>query len=213
MPSKKILKNSMIRWMINTLMRTLRWQVKGLELLSPSDKSCLLVFWHDELALTTYCLHRNKITPWAVVSQHSDGQIIADILSSWQFRLLRGSTQSKGAVSASKKMLTLLQQPGNTVILTGDGPRGPRHQVKSGSIRIAQRSGADIILMRASAHRYWRLRSWDQFIIPKPFSRVDIILEIAPRLDSNAPESVTNTINKALMDLSLNKDKSSEIKS
>jgi lysophospholipid acyltransferase (LPLAT)-like uncharacterized protein len=63
---------------------------------------------------------------------------------------------------------------GHDVAVTPDGPRGPARQFAPGALVAAQRAGAPVILVGAAASRAWRLRSWDSFIIPKPFARVTI---------------------------------------
>jgi hypothetical protein len=39
---------------------------------------------------------------------------------------------------------------------------------------VAQRSGAPVIGALATASSAWRLKSWDCFLIPKPFARVSV---------------------------------------
>ncbi len=176
----------LLRWLVSGLMKTLRWEVEGLDHLSlPHQQGMLLCGWHDELALSTYYLKIKDIKATMVVSQHQDGQIIADILTYWGFPLLRGSTQSKGALHVTKQMLKDLEKPGYIVALTSDGPRGPRHVMKSGALRIADQCGAKIQFIRAFPTRYWRLNSWDRFIIPKPFSKVIIIIDSGSIIKSN----------------------------
>src|SRR5439155_13172951 len=63
---------------------------------------------------------------------------------------------------------------GRSAAVTPDGPRGPAHVFAPGAAIAAQRTGAPIIPVRASASRAWRLKSWDRFLIPKPFARVDV---------------------------------------
>jgi len=161
-------------------MRTVRWNITGLNVLKDScPQARLLCSWHGELALNTYMLKKSKIFCWLVVSQHHDGQIIANILEKWKFSLLRGSTNAKGAINTTKSMLSLLKKPNTIIGITADGPKGPRHQSKPGAIRIAQQCGATIILMRAHVSHCWQLNSWDRFVIPKPFSQIHITLQVA----------------------------------
>ena len=177
MPPLRAYLHTPIRCTIALLMKTLRWQVVGLEeLTTQSQQGILVCAWHDELALTTYFLKKHRVPATMVVSHHQDGQIIADILSDWGFLLLRGSTQSKGAITTAKQMLKDLKKPGHIIALTADGPTGPRHQMKPGAIKVARQCDAKILLLRASVQHCWRLQSWDRFIIPKPFSLAKIIL-------------------------------------
>ena len=63
---------------------------------------------------------------------------------------------------------------GHDIAITPDGPRGPAGSFAPGALVAAQRSGAPIVAIGVHAPRAWRLKSWDQFVIPKPFSRVHI---------------------------------------
>ena len=83
---------------------------------------------------------------------------------------------------------------GAHVAVTPDGPRGPAESFAPGALIAAQRSGAPIVLLRAVADRAWRLRSWDRFIIPKPFARLTIYVSEpvpvhAPSLRAAADEA------------------------
>jgi lysophospholipid acyltransferase (LPLAT)-like uncharacterized protein len=83
---------------------------------------------------------------------------------------VRGST-SRGAARALIQMTRELDA-GFPIAVTPDGPRGPARQFAPGALIASQRSGAPILVVGVAASRAWRLRSWDQFQIPKPFARV-----------------------------------------
>lgn len=173
--STKLLSHS-IRLLLSILMRTIRWQHKGMKHLS-SSTPCLICSWHNQLAMNGYYLKSKHIACTMVASQHRDGELIASIMASWGFPLIRGSTQSKGALEVTKKMLSLLKQANAKVAMTSDGPRGPKYQAKPGAIRIARQCGADILMMHARPSRFWQLNTWDNFIIPKPFTKITIVIE------------------------------------
>jgi hypothetical protein len=88
------------------------------------------------------------------------------------YRTIRGSSRR----GAERALLALAREVegGAHVAVTPDGPRGPAESFAPGALIAAQRSGAPIVLLRAVADRAWRLRSWDRFIIPKPFARITI---------------------------------------
>ena len=65
-------------------------------------------------------------------------------------------------------------EAGTPVAFTPDGPRGPRRVMKPGVFRAAQRADVRVLPIHAVADVAWRLKSWDQFMIPKPFARVRI---------------------------------------
>src|SRR6185437_10690957 len=83
---------------------------------------------------------------------------------------VRGSS-SRGAVQSLRELQREREQ-GEFVAFTIDGPRGPRYVAKPGPIHLAQVTGAPIFFFYVAAERAWVLKSWDAFMIPKPFSRV-----------------------------------------
>jgi hypothetical protein len=107
-----------------------------------------------------------------LVSEHQDGELIARVLDWMGYRLIRGST-SRGAGRALLGLVRTLKE-GNDVAVTPDGPRGPRHKFAPGAVIAANRAEAPILPTVAHVDRYWKLRTWDGFMIPKPFARVTV---------------------------------------
>ncbi|HEU4631157.1 MAG TPA: lysophospholipid acyltransferase family protein [Gemmatimonadaceae bacterium] len=130
----------------------------------------LFACWHGEL-LPLLWYHRDQGIS-VLVSEHSDGEIIARIAQRLGFGAVRGST-SRGGGRALLAMVRVLGQGGD-VAVTPDGPRGPAHSFAPGALIAAQRAGVPILPTRIHVDRAWRLRSWDRFVIPKPFARVTI---------------------------------------
>ena len=103
-----------------------------------------------------------------MISEHFDGELIARTIGHFGFEAIRGSSKKGGAkvlIQALKRL-----KAGSDVAITPDGPRGPRHSVAPGIVILSQKSDAYIVPFSYSASKYWQLRSWDRFIIPKPFS-------------------------------------------
>ena len=75
-------------------------------------------------------------------------------------------------------MMTLRREmsEGKDAGFTPDGPRGPRYGLQAGVVKMAQASGAPIIPMRLENSKAWRLKTWDRFCIPKPFSTLTVTL-------------------------------------
>jgi lysophospholipid acyltransferase (LPLAT)-like uncharacterized protein len=200
---KTKLTSHLLRALLGIIMRTLRWDIQGLEhLRKHTPHGRLICSWHGELALNAFCLKKNQLFCWLMASQHQDGQIIANILDRWRFPMIRGSTQSHGALQATKTMLKLLKTPNTTIGITSDGPKGPRHQVKPGAIRIAKQCGAQILTMRAQASHYWQLNSWDKFIIPKPFCKVCVTIHVTQDFEDEHDPQCCRLINQQLNSLS-----------
>jgi len=135
-----------------------------------ADKRIIFALWHGEL-LPLLWQHRGEGVA-VVISEHRDGEIVAQIAESLGYSTVRGST-SKGA---SRALIGLMRAvyTGHDIAITPDGPRGPAHVFAPGAVVVAQRTGAYIQPVRAAASRAWRLKSWDKFLIPKPFARVDV---------------------------------------
>jgi lysophospholipid acyltransferase (LPLAT)-like uncharacterized protein len=128
------------------------------------------VVWHEAL-LPLMWLHRNEGAA-IVVSEARDGQYLADFAEAAGYEMIRGSSTRGGARALLAGVRVL--EAGGTLAMTPDGPRGPRREMKPGILAAAARSGATLITVHAEADRAWRLNSWDQFMIPKPFARVRV---------------------------------------
>lgn len=113
-----------------------------------------------------------RLNPALIISQSKDGEIGAKIAIHSGAQAIRGSS-SKGGKNAMEEMIAHLTSDHYSFgINLVDGPRGPIGQIKPGSIRMAQKSKAGIVPVYFMPSRIWQARSWDQFIIPKPFSKV-----------------------------------------
>ena len=60
-------------------------------------------------------------------------------------------------------------------VITPDGPRGPAYELGQGIIFLAQQSGAEVVPLNMEYSSCWRVKSWDRFILPRPFSTVRVI--------------------------------------
>ncbi|MDP2960250.1 MAG: lysophospholipid acyltransferase family protein [candidate division Zixibacteria bacterium] len=132
----------------------------------------LYAFWHGRMLILSYSHRRKKIQ--VLISQHRDGEIIARIIERLGFGTVRGSS-SHGGYKAILQMANKAKD-GYDLAITPDGPKGPAFQVQPGTACIAQRSEIPILPITNSAEKVWTLKSWDRFIIPKPFSKVVIII-------------------------------------
>lgn len=130
----------------------------------------LFTLWHGQMLPILWQHRDQKIA--ILISEHRDGEIIAQIAQRFGCRSIRGSTSRGG----SRALLALAREltEGRDAAITPDGPRGPAHRFAPGALVAAQRSGKPMILVGAHAASAWQLRSWDGFIIPKPFARVTI---------------------------------------
>jgi lysophospholipid acyltransferase (LPLAT)-like uncharacterized protein len=144
--------------------------------------------WHNRLFLFPYSVRRflPERRGVGLVSASRDGAILAEMLKRLGFGAVRGSSSRRGA-AALLELADVIATGGETAI-TPDGPRGPAYQLSGGIIFLAQKSGADILPMNFEFSRCWRLKSWDRFIVPKPFSTVRVIFGERYRVRPTASE-------------------------
>ena len=125
-------------------------------------------FWHQcVLPCTVYFRASRSVI---LISQSFDGELIARTLECFGYGAVRGSS-SRGARGGIEG-LTRVIESGRTAIFTADGPRGPIYQSKSGPVRLAQRTGVPIGAFHLEPERAWVMRSWDRFLVPRPFTRI-----------------------------------------
>lgn len=124
----------------------------------------VLACWHEELLPLLW--HGRGFGMGVVVSGSRDGEYAAQVAEGFGYRPLRGSSSRRGARVLLEAVHEL--QAGTSVTFTPDGPRGPRRVFKPGAALAAQHAGVPLVPIRATPVRAWRLRSWDQFAIPKP---------------------------------------------
>lgn len=154
---------------------TWRVTVHGREwlLARPDDAPrVVLMLWHGQL-LPLLWVHRQRTG--VIISEHADGEVIARVVGSFGFVPVRGSSSRGGARALLEAARALVA--GSDIAITPDGPRGPRHSFAPGALMLAHRTGAALVPLVAHADRVWRLPSWDQFEIPKPFARVTVLYD------------------------------------
>jgi lysophospholipid acyltransferase (LPLAT)-like uncharacterized protein len=139
----------------------------------------IYAFWHGTMLPLLWQHRREGVA--ILISEHGDGEIIARIAHSLGYRSVRGSS-SRGGERALLGTARELEN-GHDVAFTPDGPRGPLESFAPGALIVSQRTGAPVVLITVDARRAWRLRSWDRFLIPKPFARVTIAYENPLHLD------------------------------
>ena len=167
----------------------------------PQEK-LIFAIWHNRLALALILYQRyvarrdrNRCLV-ALVSASRDGGLLARILEHFNVKPVRGSSSRRGPQALRE--LVSWGDRGHDLAITPDGPRGPRYIVQEGVISAAQLTGLPIVPV--SYHLQWkiRLKSWDGFQVPLPFTRCDIITAPALRVPSSATEAERETLRKQL---------------
>jgi lysophospholipid acyltransferase (LPLAT)-like uncharacterized protein len=138
--------------------------------LRKQNKPVVLLIWHGRLLVGPYFLWKyRKRGIMVLISPSEDGEILARILSGWG-KVLRGSS-SHSIVKVWGAIKKELDQGGEVVIVP-DGPRGPNRKMKLGALKLSQQSGAYIVPFTFAAARKKTLKSWDEFLVFYPFSKV-----------------------------------------
>ncbi len=149
---------------------TLRFTVSSEEGAQPAPLPArgIYCFWHQGTFPAGWYFRRYNAC--ILISRSFDGELIARTLGLLGFRSVRGSS-SRGAVAGLLALRAEVER-GGLAIFTADGPRGPAFRSKMGPVKLAQTTGEPIGCFHLQPERAWMLRSWDRFLIPKPFSRV-----------------------------------------
>ena len=174
---RKILLLSLLgRWIFQILFFLNKVSIKGEEnllRLIKSGKPVMLCVWHGRLLFPSWYI-RHHTTLHIISSRHADSEILAHILRHWGYGLIRGSTK-KGGMRVIREMTEIFKN-GGIIAVTNDGPKGPSCIAKSGSIGLALKNNVKIITVTGSATKYWKMKSWDHFMLPKPFGKIQIVV-------------------------------------
>jgi hypothetical protein len=128
----------------------------------------IFCFWHQCVLPCAFYFPPSHAT--ILISRSFDGELITRILNLFGFHAVRGSS-SRGAREGLLGLKHVIES-GQPAIFTADGPRGPIYQTKMGPIKLAQTTGAPIGAFHLEPEHAWVMKSWDRFLIPKPFTRI-----------------------------------------
>lgn len=133
-------------------------------------------YWHQMHIFGTWymrLLQERGLKIGFLVSPSVDGEVPAKIVESWGAVAIRGSSNRTGA-RALKDMYAIINSDEVSLVTTSDGPKGPVRYFKPGVVMLAQLTQSPMLPVAYAASAYWQLKTWDEFIIPKPFSRIVI---------------------------------------
>ena len=155
-------------WVIKILGRTIQFEEVNSEIprsFWEKGVPAIGAFWHGRLLMMPIVYKGRKLS--FLVSAHRDGQVVGKALERFGFQAILGSTTRKG-FSGFKKMV---KAHGSDIAIVPDGPRGPRHQVQIGVIELAKLTGRAVVPLTFSASKRKVFNTWDQFLLPYPFSK------------------------------------------
>ena len=157
------------------------------------------MLWHGRM-LMGLAEHAN-LGYTVLVSPSKDGDLMDTLLPRFGYRVIRGSSSRTGARSLRAMLRDL--QSGGTVVVTPDGPRGPRHSGSAGVIWLARATGYPILPCGFVADRAWRLKSWDAFTIPKRGANVAMVfgkpMYVERQIDNAKVQALSDTLTERML--------------
>jgi lysophospholipid acyltransferase (LPLAT)-like uncharacterized protein len=158
--------------------------------------------WHGRM-LIGLSLFSDRGGVRVLVSPSRDGDLAQELLLAAGFKTLRGSS-SRGGAQAVREMLGHLDR-GEGLVITPDGPRGPRHSTKPGLAWMARTTGFPILPLGMVADRAWHAASWDRFTVPKWGARVEArfgpSVTVPPDADEARMERITRELRERTIQL------------
>ncbi len=169
-------------WLSSLVIHLIGWTLRmtvedrGGILDQPGHPPVIIAFWHNRTALMAYfyeryCRGRTALT---FISRSRDGQFITDVAARFGIKAVRGSTSRHGT-SAMLSAIRAASDQNVDLVITPDGPRGPRYQIQPGLIRLAQATQRPIVAVTYRLEWKRELDSWDRFHVPLPFSACRLI--------------------------------------
>jgi hypothetical protein len=171
----------------------------------PVARNYIGALWHNRLLIFPLVLRRffSNRRGAALISASRDGELLSDAIHRFDYEVIRGSSSRLGA-SALLQLSDVLASGGD-VVITPDGPRGPAYELGPGTVFLAQKTGAEVLPINMEYSSCWRLKNWDRFIIPRPFSKVRLIIgrpeQIRPTSSDEEFEAERLRLQNAMMSL------------
>ena len=138
-------------------------------LCNTNQSTCIFYFWHDALFAAPLLrkFRKNRIM-YGLMSASKDGAWLESLVRFFKVKAIRGSSTWRGSIAL--KELEVNARATCDIIITPDGPKGPRHCCKQGSLKWALENNFSIICLQINMSKAWILASWDHFRLPLPFS-------------------------------------------
>ena len=168
--------------------------------INPDCEPSIIVLWHESMLIPLVL--RSGLDISILVSKHRDADILEAFAKASGFNCIRGSSYRGGAAA----LKTLVQDDKHKhIVITPDGPRGPRRQFSQGAVYLASKLGRPITPIGFAYDHAWRMNSWDKFAIPKPFTTARSVmgtpLHVPADLDREGIEAYRQLAEKQLLQL------------
>lgn len=192
---------------------TTKWSIENETLLNEiikNDQAFILITWHSRLLMLNAIWNDKRVKPYVLISKSRDGAIITNACRFLGVKTIRGSIKnnkgnnSKGGKSASHEIIKALNNKG-CIIITPDGPSGPRQYMKNGALRIARIANVPIYPVIFSIQKRKIFKTWDRFVFPLPFNKGKIIwsnpVNISKKTTDRELENIQIEIENIMNDL------------
>lgn len=184
-------------------MRIVGWSGKRIV---PGEQ-VIIVFWHNKLFYMSYCVAACCIQKGrdvaVLISASRDGEYMARAAEKLGAKVVRGSSSRRG--EAGFRKLCRWAERGASLCVAPDGPKGPKYEVKEGTIYLAQKTGLPILPVSCRAKKSLTLKSWDGFVLPLPFTSVEVRcaepIYVPSDLEPEERKSFCSTLRDKLMDM------------
>jgi Uncharacterized protein conserved in bacteria len=189
------------RLLLHLVLKTCRVKIEGIDVLEEhlQGKSTILALWHNQLLLFPHVLapYTKQRRFVAAVSASRDGDLLDTFIRTYpQASTIRIKHNRRHV--ALQTIATELNTSSCTLLITPDGPRGPRYKAKPGIAWIQKTSQANIVVFSWTANRYFELSSWDRLRIPRPFSKIVVSLKSVHLDDTLSDQMRLQTIQEAM---------------
>lgn len=158
-----------LMWLFHLTVRWQRHVHPETRALMDAGKPVILCMWHGRMFFLSGGWPRPPEKLGVLASAHRDGQLVARGARAFGYETVLGSSRRGGA--AALRGMSRLLGAGTTIVVTPDGPKGPRMRFKPGAVKAAQMTGAPLVALTGSARPRKRFGSWDRFCLPLPFAR------------------------------------------
>ena len=158
----------------------------------------LFAMWHNRLTFSMH-IFKKYDNLWGLASPHTDGKLLIDVLKYMGYKIIEGST-NRNPTGALRAIIASIDT-GKKVMITPDGPRGPKYKINSAITKLGHKYNKPVIPVSCAATKYFQLKSWDRMMVPKLFGKITVIFGSPLNLSGNEVKD-NELLEGALMNLS-----------
>ena len=189
---------------------TTRWDIERADQVQEiieGKKGVIALVWHSRFMMLTSAWKKKYQLPYVLISRSRDGAVVAHASHFLGLKTIRGSAKkaakgnmaakAKGGAKASLDIVTALEKDG-CIVVTPDGPRGPRQRLGDGPIRLARLTGVPLMPCTFAVRNRKQFKSWDRLVMPLPFGKGKIIWGTPVTVAADADERTIEHIRERI---------------